>query len=149
MGLNDTLQDQTTKANIAADCAKLMDEQVAAKTGFSGMALKTAYKVVKGVGQGYIPAAIGRLLPEAFKALDPMWQEGLQTGDPVGYLTQNSARAADTLLSVTDNRISRADGIVRSSYNKLRKSVHGDVEAAMPGFAQIIHNHTAQKTMNV
>jgi hypothetical protein len=70
-----------------------------------------------------------------------MWETGLQTGDPVAHLTQNSAQAADTILSVTDARIQRGSGVVKSSYHKLRKSVQGDVEAAVPELVKIISNH--------
>jgi hypothetical protein len=142
MGLSDKIQDKTIRENIVADVAKLMDEQVAAKGGFSGMALKAAYGVVKGVGAGYIPGALGRILPDAFAALDPIWAEGQAVGDPVAHLSQNRQRAADNLLSVTDARIAKTDnGIVRSSYNKLRNSVKGDIEAAVPGLAKIIETH--------
>jgi hypothetical protein len=142
MGLNDTLQNQSTRDSIVADCVKLMDEQVAAKNGISGLALKATYGVVKGVGAGYIPGAIDRLLPQVFAALDPMWEEGVQNGDPVAHLTQNRSRTADTLLSITDAKIEKTDnGVVRASYNKLRKSVRGDVEEAIPGLAKIIDTH--------
>ncbi|MBD0268605.1 hypothetical protein [Pseudanabaena sp. FACHB-2040] len=142
MGLREKIQDKAIRENIAADFAKLMDEQVATKNGFSGMALKTAYNVVKGVDAGYIPGAIGRILPDAFAALDPMWNEGVQAGNPVEHLVQNRSRTADTLLSVTDARIEKTNnGIVRSSYSKFRKSVKGDIEAAVPGMAKIIDAH--------
>ena len=55
--------------------------------------------------------------------------EGLQAGDPVAYLSQNPARTAETILSVTDARIQISGGVVRSSYNKLRNSVKGDVRS--------------------
>ncbi|GAB4380656.1 MAG: hypothetical protein Kow00121_37360 [Elainellaceae cyanobacterium] len=142
MRLSDTLKDQDMRDNVVADCVKLMDEQVATKNGISGLALKAAYGVIKGIGADYIPGAIDRLLPQAFAALDPMWDEGVQKGDPVSYLTQNRARTADVLLSITDAKAEKTDnGIVRASYNKLRKSVKGDVEEAVPGLAKIIHTH--------
>lgn len=142
MSLSTLIQDKSVKASIAADCAELMDEQVSAKGGLGGMALKTAYKLVKGIGPQYVEGAIGRLLPEAFKALDPMWEEGLKAGDPVAHLAQNQSRTADLILSVTDARMeSKGEGIIRSTYNKFRKSVKGDIEAAVPGFAQIIGKH--------
>ncbi|NER84994.1 MAG: hypothetical protein F6K42_36900 [Leptolyngbya sp. SIO1D8] len=141
MKLSESIKDKSVRAKISADCAKLIDEQVTAKSGLSGLALKTAYKVVKGIGSGYIPGAIGRLLPAVFGAIDPMWEEGLQIGDPVKHLSQNRARTADMVLGVTDARIQKANGIVRSSYNQLRKSVKGDVEEAVPGFAKIISTH--------
>jgi hypothetical protein len=142
MALSDTLSNPATTQNLVADCVKLIDEQVAAKGGLSGLALKAAYGVVKGVEPSYISGAIQRLLPEALAALDPMWNEGIQSGDPVQHLIQNSDRTADTLLSVTDHKIEKAkNGVVRASYSKLRTSVKGDVEAAVPGLAQILGTH--------
>lgn len=142
MGLSDKIGDQTMRQNLAEDCAKLMDEQVSAKGGISGLALKAAYGVVKGVEPSYIPAAINRLLPDALTALDPMWNEGVQSGDPVQYLSQNRSRTADMLLSITDAKIEKSNnGVVRASYNKLRKSVKTDVEEAVPGLAKILGTH--------
>lgn len=142
MGLNEKIGNQDTQKNLVTDFAKLMDEQVAAKGGISGLALKAAYGVVKGVEPSYISGAIQRLLPDALKALDPMWDEGVQSGDPVQYLTQNRSRTADMLLSTTDAKIEKSNnGVVRASYNKLRKSVKSDVEDAVPGLAKILGTH--------
>lgn len=143
MGLKDKISDETTQASLVADCAKLVDEQVAAKNGISGLAIKAAYGVVKGVEPGYIPAAIRRLLPEALSALEPMWNEGIQTGSPVEHLIQNRSRTADMILSITDARIQKSqNGVVRASYNKLRKSVKNDVEEAVPSLAKILGTYT-------
>lgn len=142
MSLNNKISDQSTQVALVADCTKLIDEQVAAKTGISGLALKAAYGVVKGVEPSYIPGAIHRLLPEALAALDPIWDEGVQSGDPIQHLIQNRSRTAEMLLSVTDAKIEKArNGVVRSSYNKLRKSVKSDVEEAVPGLAKILGTH--------
>ena len=140
--LSEKIQDAAIRANIADDCAKLIDKQVAAKGGLSGMAMKTAYGVIKGIGAGYIPGAISRLLPDACLALDPIWQEGQAAGDPVQYLSDHSDRTADSILSVTDTRIENSsNGVVSATYKKLRKSVKNDVQAAVPDLAQIISSH--------
>lgn len=142
MALSEKIKDETVRESIAADCAKLIDKQVAAKGGLSGMAMKTAYSVIKGVGAGYIPGAISRLLPETCTALEPMWQEGTDAGDPVKYLSEHRDRTADSILSVTDARIQGSNnGVVSATYKKLRKSVKNDVEAAVPDLAQIISNY--------
>lgn len=141
MTLSNLIEDKAVKASIVADCTQLLETQVATKKGLSGLALKATYGVVKGIGAKYIPGAIGRLLPDAFAALDPMWHEGLQHGDPVAYLIQHQARTADTILEVTDARIQNSDGLVKASYNKLRNSVKSDVESAVPGLATIIGTH--------
>jgi hypothetical protein len=142
MGLSHIAKDQQATASIAADCTQLIDEQVSAKSGLSGLAFKAAYGVVKGLGGDYIPGALGRLLPETLSALDPLWNEGTQGGDPVAHLIQNSDRTADAILSATDARIERASNkLICSSYNKFRSSVKGDIVAAVPGFAQILGKH--------
>lgn len=141
MTLSDMINDPSVKARIVEDCTRLMDDQVASKRGVSGMAIKTAYRVVKGVGPDYVSGALGRILPEACVALEPMWHEGLEVGDPVNYLSQNCSRTADIILSVTDARAHKASGAVAGAYGKLRKSVKGDIEAAVPGFAGILGNH--------
>ncbi|MGF1571058.1 MAG: hypothetical protein ACFCVD_23775 [Nodosilinea sp.] len=144
MGLSETLQDEAIKANLVADCTRLLDEQVAAKGGLSGMALKATYGVVKGIDASYISGAIERILPDVLTALNPMWEEGLKAGNPVEHLAQNQALTADRVLSVTDARVEKTtNGVVRSSYNKLRKSVKGDVEAAMPDLAKVLGTHMA------
>ena len=143
MELTSKIQDQDFCARVAADCTQLIDRQISNKGGLSGVALKTAYKLIKGVGADYIPGAIQRLVPSAFKALDPLWQEGVRAGDPVAHLSENSDRAADIILSTTDARAHKASGVVATSYNKLRKSIKGDVVDAVPGLAQIIDKHVS------
>ncbi|WP_430710233.1 DUF6918 family protein [Nodosilinea sp. AN01ver1] len=143
MGLSDILNDKAVKASVVNDCALLIDRQVATKGGLGGMALKAAYGVVKGVGPGYIPGAVERILPEVVSALEPMWAEGLQAGDPVAHLSRNQTQAAEVILGVTDKRIAKTDnGLVRSPYNKLRQSVKGDVAGAVPGLAEILGAHS-------
>lgn len=141
MKLSDIINERSVKESIVEECTCLIDDQVANKGGISGMALKTAYRVVRGVGPDYVPGAIGRVLPEAFKALDPIWNEGLEAGDPVSYLAENSSRTADVILSVTDARAKKTSGVVAGAYQKLRRSVKGDVEEAVPELASIINKH--------
>lgn len=143
MGLCEGLNDPAKKEMVVADCVKLMDEVVASMGGLSGMALKAGYATVKGVSPGYCAGAIERLLPESLAALDPIWSEGTQTGDPVAHLTQNTSRSADALLGITDARIEKSDnGIVRGVYSKFRNSAKEHVERAVPGLAKVINDYT-------
>lgn len=144
MGLSNIIDDPSKKEKVVNDSLKLIDESVAAASGISGMALKAAYGVVKGIAPTYIAGAVERLLPEALPALDPMWNEGVQKGDPVGYLTQNKSSAADAMLSVTDSKIERSsNSVVKGAYGKLRNSAKSYVETAMPGLAKIIGNYAS------
>ncbi|MEL6470901.1 MAG: hypothetical protein AAFQ74_14330, partial [Cyanobacteria bacterium J06623_4] len=101
MQLTNAIQDKATRDAIAADCTELIDRQVSAKGGLGGMALKAAYGVVKGIGADYIPGAVNRLLPETCAALDPMWAEGAEKGDPVSHLSNHCDLTAYIVLSST------------------------------------------------
>ncbi len=143
MGLCDGLNDPKKKDMVVADCVRLMDEVVASTEGLTGLGLKASYAGVKGIRPGYAPAAIEGLLPASLAALDPIWSEGIQTGNPAEYLIQNSSRTADALLSVTDAKIEKArSSLVRNAYKKFRNSSKPYVEKAVPGLAQIIDNYT-------
>ncbi|NEQ46167.1 MAG: hypothetical protein F6K00_22565 [Leptolyngbya sp. SIOISBB] len=144
MALGDLIRDSAVQASIVEDCDQLINSQVSQKGGVSGMALKTAYRVVKGIGPTYIKGALGRMLPPTLEALDPIWQEGMQSGEPVAYLEQHRSRTADLILSVTDHRIQYTSGPILGVYKKLRKSVKSDVEAAVPELALILDRHFNQ-----
>ncbi|MEO0768671.1 MAG: hypothetical protein AAFY72_04435 [Cyanobacteria bacterium J06649_4] len=142
MELTNAIQDKAVRDVIAADCTQLIDQQVAAKGGLGGIALKATYGIVKGIGADYIPGAVNRLLPETCAALDPLWAEGRESGDPAAHLIANSDRTADLILGATDARIERVGkGVISASYKKLRKSVKADVVDAVPGLAQILKKH--------
>ncbi|WYL96931.1 MAG: hypothetical protein HEQ35_26900 [Gloeotrichia echinulata IR180] len=139
MGLSDELLNSNNKALIVADCCTMIDAQLASKSGVSGMALKAAFAALKGVKPGYIPDVVESLLPPCFTALDPIWSEGVQQGEPVEYLTANSSRTADALLGVTDAKVKNTKRqIVRGTYDKFRNSAKKHVEEAVPDLAKVI-----------
>lgn len=143
MRLIDGLADSNKKNILVADFTKLLDTQVASMKGVSGIALKAGYSAVKGISPTYCSKAIEWLLPECFNALDPIWAEGIETGEPVGYLIQNSDRVAEILLSVTDGRIEKSKNTtVRAVYGKLRNSAKKHVQDAVPGVAKIVDSYT-------
>ena len=142
MALIDGLTDNNKRQALVTDLTNLLDTQVASIGGISGIAIKTGYAAIKGISPGYCAGAIERLLPESFAALEPMWEEGLNTGDVVGYLTNNSSHTADAVLSVTDFRIEKSsNSTIKSVYKKLRSAVKKHVEEAVPGLAQVIHKY--------
>lgn len=142
MGLSSRIGNQDVQVQLVSDCVKLIDEQVAAQGGLSGMGLKTVYGAVKGVDPSYISGAVERLLPDALTALEPIWDEGVGLGDPVQHLTENRSRTADELLSITDAKVEKSKNtMVRGAYGKLRKAAKGYVENAVPGLAKILGTH--------
>lgn len=142
MGLSEELLNPTKKDLLVDDCCTMIEKQIASKSGLGGMALKTAFAALKGVKPGYIPYVVEQLLPQCFTAIDPIWSEGVEKGDPVDYLVESRSRAADALLSVTDQRVQKSTrSVVRGTYDKFRGSAKQYVEDAVPDFAQVIGKH--------
>ncbi|WP_315790276.1 DUF6918 family protein [Fischerella sp. JS2] len=143
MKLSEGLSNPDKKAMVVDDCCNVIEAQLASKSGIGGMALKTAFAALKGVKPGYIPYVVEMLLPECFEALDPIWSEGIDKGDPVEYLVTSRSRTADALLSVTDAKAKNVKRqIVRGTYEKLRGSAKQHVEEAVPDLAKVIDKYS-------
>lgn len=139
MKLSEQITDQQIRLNIAQDCVKLMEDQVEAKTGITGIAFKTLYKGIKSISPDYAQRAIFGLIPSVSEAVNPLWDEGKEKGNPVSYLQNNQALTANTILSVTDKRIQNATNkIVKISYEKIRQSLQDEIEQAVPRLAEIL-----------
>lgn len=144
MSLKQSLENPEKKPLIVADCLDLIDAEVKDKSGFGGMAIKAGYKAVKGVKPGFVKNVVNDLLPEFADALEPLSQEAVAAGKPIGtHLKANSDRAADALLSVTDGKAERStNGLVKSTYKKLRGSAKKNVESAVPRLADLVDSHS-------
>jgi hypothetical protein len=141
--LPDVLLNETKKTEVIEDCCALIDAEVKDKGGLSGLAIKAGYGAVKGIKPGFIKQAVTDMLPEFAKALDPLFQESQGAGKPVGdFFAQNSTRAADALLSITDARAAKSkSGVVKGTYEKLRGSAKKNVEAAIPRLGKMVEKY--------
>src|SRR5689334_19242555 len=91
------------RGRLVDDALRVLDAEVEDKSGLTGIAVKTAYKVVKGVSPGFLREAVDHLLDDFLNALDPLYQEALTRGvGPRQHLQSNPGRVADALLSITD-----------------------------------------------
>lgn len=144
MGLSETLLDTSKKSQVIADCCTLVDEEVASKSGLSGLAVKAGYAAVKGIKPGFIAQVVEKLLPEFAAKLDPIWAEAAASGNPAAHLSTNRSRVADALLSVTDEKAKTStSSVVRGTYEKLRGSAKKNVEDAVPRLAQLIQKYAS------
>ena len=142
MSLGDAISDPNKKAAVVADCVKLVDEEVASKSGISGLAVKAGYGAVKGVKPGFITEVVDKLLPDFAKSLDVIWEEGKKSGNPGAHVLANKGRVADALLTVTDEKSKKAkSNLVRSTYDKMRGSAKKNVEEAMPRLVKLVEKH--------
>jgi hypothetical protein len=141
--LKDSLLDESKKSAVIDDCLQLIDQEVADKSGLSGLAIKAGYGVVKGVKPGFVKQAVTDLLPEFAVALDPLYQEAKTKKIGVAdYMVQNTSRVADALLAITDAKAQRSkSGAVKGTYEKLRGSAKKNVEQAVPRLGKMIEKH--------
>ncbi len=142
MSLSDVIADPQKKVAVVDDCCMLLDEEVASKSGLSGLAVKAGFAAVKGVKPGFIRQVVSDLLPEFATKIDPFWQEGVASGGGASYLVAQKSKVADALLSVTDSKAQHAkSSVVRGTYDKLRGTAKKNVEDAIPRLAKLVQKH--------
>jgi hypothetical protein len=130
---------------VIDDALVVLDQEVDDRSGITGLAIKGAYKVVKGIKPGFLREVVDALLDDFLDAIDPVYQEAAQQKKPAGqHLVDNQSRVADALLAVTDRRAQHAQRqVVRSAYDKLRPMAKKQVEQAAPRLAKLLEKHAA------
>jgi hypothetical protein len=118
---------------------------VAAKRGFSGKAVKLAFRAVKSVNPGMIPMSIDALLDDFCAQMQPFWeaaQNSVQTTRV--YFNANGDAIANALLSITDERAKNStQRVLRGAYSKLRGQAVKHITASMSGLADLIEKHAS------
>jgi hypothetical protein len=142
--LSELLTAPHVRPEVVADACALLDDEVRRTSGISGMAIRSAYRVLTGIRPGMVPSAVDGLLDPFADQLDPFFQQHVTTGVPlVDILTTQRTSMAEALLSITDDRAERTSQVtLRRAYQRVRGSARGYVEAAAPGIATLIAAHT-------
>ncbi len=130
---------------VIEDALRVLDAEVEDKSGLTGIAVKTSYKLVKGVAPGFLNQVMDRLLDDFLRAVEPSYQTALSRGEkPSKTLVAEGSAVADRLLAVTDARAANAkQAVIQKTYEKLRPSAKKHVEAAMPRLGQLLERHAA------
>jgi hypothetical protein len=141
--LRELLGGPAKRGVVIDDALRVLDEEVDSKSGLSGIAVKTAYKIVKGISPDFLRRTVDYLLDDFLNALDPVYQEAVQRGiDARQHLVSNPSRVADLLLGITDARAARAQNqMVKKTYEKLREGAKKNVEAAVPRLGDLFARH--------
>jgi hypothetical protein len=142
--LAEILTQPEVRPQVVKACVVLIDAEVASKSGFSGLAVKAGYKLVKAIKPTMIGDVVDKLLPEFAEAMQPMFEEvERQAGAgarPRGQLfdaqlRSDPKRVAAALLTVTDRRADKASGALKKTYARLRDTAEEHVQTAVPGLA--------------
>jgi hypothetical protein len=133
---------------VVADACALIDQEVARTSGLSGVAVRSAYRLLTGIRPGMVPNAVDGLLDPFADQLDRFYQQHLTTGDPLAdILIAQRTSMAEALLSITDDRAERTSQVtLRRAYQRVRGTARGYVEAAAPGIAALIDAHTPEES---
>lgn len=139
--LKSILLESANRTRVIGDCVNLVESEVASKSGLGGMAVKTAFSVIKKINPRIIHMAVNKLIDDFVDAMDPFYTDYQKTNDSnlESHWTSKRSELADALLSVTDKRIAKAENkTIKKAYTKLRSSGAKHVEASIPGIAQVV-----------
>ncbi len=141
---------QVDRDVVIRDTVVLIDDEVARKSGMTGLALKGGYKVVKKLRGGrMIEDAVNYLLDDFTGALDPMYDDFLADDNATTferYISKRSNEASDALLGITDAKLERAENpIIIKTYQKLRGQAEKHVVEALPGVGRLIDAHAPRE----
>ncbi|MGC6493050.1 MAG: DUF6918 family protein [Myxococcota bacterium] len=140
--LTEVLSDATARAAFVTDGVALIQQEVAGKSGFSGMALRTGFGAVQAIRPGILADALDTLLPSFSTAVEHHVDAARQESTITAYFNTHAARVADALLSVTDARAERANNAtLKRAYKGLRGQARTHTVAAIPGLGRLLQKH--------
>lgn len=148
MGIvKDVLLQEEKRPIVIEDCAKLVDAEVAAKRGVTGVMIKGGYRAFKAIKPRIVTDAVDHLLDDFTGVLDGHYQRYLD-GDPDRkvpfdrWAGERDMEIADGLLGVTDDIMARSDKrALKKIYNGLRKVAQRNVAEAIPAVGRLVIKH--------
>ena len=140
-----TLLSPENRPRLVRDCVDLVDAEVDGKGGLSGLALKTAFKAINVVKPELVERGVSALLDAWVVELGKHYQDwetaSSQPGSFGAYCREASSAVAESLLSVTDARVRKADPRIAGMYEKLRPNAREHVLAAVPQLGDILDRY--------
>lgn len=143
--LSTRLLSPSNRPVLIADAHRVLNSEVAGKSGLGGLALKGAYKSVSAISPGFIEGVLGVLLDEWIRAYDEefvAWKTA-DSGDSFGsWLVERQDQVSERMLDVTDRRAkSTTHKSAAKLYWKLRSGAKAHVMAALPAVATVVDKH--------
>jgi hypothetical protein len=134
---------------VLDDCQTLIDQEIADKSGASGMAVKLAYKTASSFAPGYFRKTLEDMLPQIVDKLQPYWADFSTSGSSEfgDYLQKRGTEVTEDLLSLTDDiaAVSKRPTIIKA-YRAVRGSAAKHVQAALPRVGDLVMKYAAPAT---
>lgn len=144
--LFDLIKSSTDRLTLIKDCIELIDKEVHVRGGLSGLAIKTAYHVVKKIKPTIMQEVMDHLLDGFVNQLDPIYHR-FQTQSHThesfaNMMIAEKQQVALALLKNTDEKAENATQLtLKTAYLKLRPSAIQQVETSVPALAELIQRH--------
>lgn len=138
------LDEPSNRKRLLGDCVNLIDREVAAKKGLSGLAIKGGFKIVQAVKPGFIEETMDFLLDEFVAHLEPVYEQyrGQQGENLERFLVNRDRQVADQLLGITDKHARKTGNPgVKKAYEKLRPQAQNHVAEAIPRVAKMLTSY--------
>jgi hypothetical protein len=142
VSLAEKMTQPPARERVVTECCTLIDEEVKAKGGFTGIAVKGAYSLVKAVKPRFVPEVVDALLDDWVAKMEPFYADWRAQGGGrslADYFASRGGEIAERLLEVTDERAQGAKtASVKKTYQKLRPSARKHVEEAIPRLGRLV-----------
>ncbi len=135
-----------TEPDVIADCQKLIEQEISAKSGVSGTAVKAAYKTANTFAPGYLKSKVEQFVPEMVVQLEPFWAGfGASGSSGFGdYLVKRGDEVSEALLSVTDAHATQSNRpTIVKAYRAVRGGAAKHITAALPGLGSLVQKYAS------
>lgn len=145
------LDNNILRQNFVAECVLIIKLQVRTKKGFSGIALKNAYKMLEHLKPDAPELATHLLLDDFAGQIEPYLNEFATEKHSLSnlpmFLTNKAHLIAEDLLQITDRKVHTSPSqIAAKIYRSLRPKAKEEVAAAVPALAIVIHKYLMTPT---
>lgn len=145
--LKDTLGKPEKRPQVVADCVRLVDGEVASKSGVTGLMIKAGYKAFTTIMPRMVENAVDVLLDEFVVVLDRHYDAYLKAEPEKrtpfdAFAKKRDAVIADDLLRITDDIMNRSSKhAIKKIYAGMRKVAERNVAEAVPGIGRLVMKH--------
>ena len=142
--LQEILLAPDTRPHVTADCLTLIQQEVSAKSGVSGTAVKLAYKAASTLKPGYLQSTVDSLIPDMADKLQPYWADFTASGASGfgDYLAKRSDEVSEALLSVSDARAQVSSRrVIIKAYRAVRGGAAKHITAALPAVGALVEKY--------
>lgn len=148
--LSHMLLREDVRAELVADLAVILDDEIGRWTGLRGLAVRSSWATMKAMKPGFARRVCDRLLDGCVAELEPLytaWERAPERASTTfgGYLRDRPERVAEVLVSVANDKASNTSNrLARALYAKVGPNARDGFVAVVPRLASLFDHHLAR-----